>query len=61
MEFLIFSDSHGRKQAMEEAFRRQIRLPDAVLFLGDGLRDLDANDFSPSTLFAVRGNCDFYI
>lgn len=61
MEFLIFSDSHGRKQAMEEAFRRQIRLPDAVLFLGDGLRDLDANDFSPSTLFAVRGNCDFYL
>ena len=61
MEFLIFSDSHGRREAVQEAFRRQIRLPDAVLFLGDGLRDLSAEDFLPSTLFTVRGNCDFYI
>lgn len=61
MEFLIFSDSHGRRGNIEQAFRRQIRLPDALFFLGDGLRDLCADDFAPSALFAVRGNCDFYI
>ena len=43
---------------MQAVYRRQVRVPDAVLFLGDGLRDLDAGDFPASTLFAVQGNCD---
>ena len=43
---------------MQAVYRRQVRVPDAVLFLGDGLRDLDAGDFPHSTLFAVQGNCD---
>ena len=59
MEFLIFSDSHGRYANVREAFRRQVRTPDAVIFLGDGLRDIDAGDFYGSTLYAVQGNCDF--
>ena len=36
-----------------------MRTPDAVIFLGDGLRDIDASDFYGSTLYAVQGNCDF--
>ena len=60
MEFLIFSDSHGRASAMKQVFDRQIRKPDAVLFLGDGLRDASPELFAPSALFAVRGNCDLF-
>lgn len=59
MECLILSDSHGRYGAIGEAFRRQVRTPDAVFFLGDGLRDLDAGDVYGSTLYAVQGNCDW--
>ena len=59
MEFLIFSDSHGRYTAMQSAYQKQVRSPDAVLFLGDGLRDLAAEDFFASTLYAVQGNCDW--
>ena len=59
MELLIFSDSHGHSQAMQAAYQRQVRFPDAVLFLGDGLRDLCASDFPASTLYAVQGNCDW--
>ena len=40
MNILVFSDSHGRGSRMLEALARQIKKPDAVIFLGDGLRDL---------------------
>ena len=59
MEFLIFSDSHGRYGAMRAAYQKQVRHPDGVMFLGDGLRDLEASDFPASTLYAVQGNCDW--
>ena len=59
MELLIFSDSHGRYDAMHRAYQKQVRPPDAVLFLGDGLRDLGMGDFPASTLYAVQGNCDW--
>lgn len=59
MEFLIFSDSHGRSDSLSHAFQRQIKAPDAVCFLGDGLRDLSAGDFYGSMLYAVQGNCDW--
>ena len=59
MEFLIFSDSHGRYGAMRAAYQKQVRCPDGVIFLGDGLRDLEAGDFPGSTLYAVQGNCDW--
>ena len=60
MEFLIFSDSHGRATAMHEALARQVRDPDAILFLGDGLRDAEWLDSGGSALFMVRGNCDWF-
>ena len=45
---------------MEEIIRRQITPPDAIFFLGDGLRDLAWCDLGGSPLYAVRGNCDLY-
>lgn len=61
MDLLIFSDSHGRAEAMQVVLDRQIRTPDAVIFLGDGLRDIQWLDTNGSTLFDVRGNCDWFL
>ena len=58
MEFLIFSDAHGRNSGIRAALARQPRQPDGVIFLGDGLRQLDRAMFAPTPLFCVRGNCD---
>lgn len=60
MNLLVFSDSHGRGSNMLEAFSRQIKRPDAIVFLGDGLRDLSYCEFSDIPIFAVSGNCDIY-
>ena len=60
MEILIFSDSHGRAEAMETALARQIKRPDCVFFLGDGLRDVQAVEWGNSPLYTVRGNCDWF-
>lgn len=61
MEFLILSDAHGNKAAIERAMRLQVRTPDAVFFLGDGLREFYGADLSQSALFAVAGNCDLFL
>ncbi len=60
MNILVFSDSHGNGDRIEEVVRRQITPPDAIFFLGDGLRDLAWCDLGGSRLYSVRGNCDFY-
>lgn len=60
MEFLIFSDSHGTYYGAIEALERQIKAPDAVFFLGDGVRDMSASDFGGAAFFSVRGNCDLF-
>lgn len=59
MEFLIFSDSHGSASHMSAALERQIKAPDAILFLGDGARDLDRLFVCDTPIWAVRGNCDW--
>ena len=59
MEFLIFSDSHGSASNMSLALDRQIKTPDAILFLGDGARDLDRLFVCDTPIWAVRGNCDW--
>ena len=59
MDILIFSDSHGRGELIAEVLDRQITPPGAVIFLGDGLRDLDRVDTGAAELYCVRGNCDF--
>lgn len=61
MELLVFSDSHGNIRPLTEALRRQVRPPDAVIFLGDGLRDVLGLTFSESAFYAVAGNCDGYL
>ena len=58
MEFLIFSDSHGRKRRIEEVVARQVRPVDAVFFLGDGVGDLD-DRVNGIPVIRVRGNCDW--
>ena len=60
MEFLIFSDSHGSASNMSLALDRQIKTPDAILFLGDGARDIDNLFVVDTPIWAVRGNCDWY-
>ena len=60
MNILVFSDSHGHGDRIEDVIRRQITPPDAIFFLGDGLRDLAWINTGGSPLYSVRGNCDFY-
>ena len=60
MKILVISDVHGRRDAVERVLSQQ---PDArtVLFLGDGLREVeDVADIHPErTFLTVPGNCDF--
>ena len=56
LTLLVVSDTHGRADLLAQAFRRA--KPDGVLFLGDGLRDLNVLP-DDTTLRAVRGNCDW--
>ena len=58
MEILVFSDSHGRAGRIREAIDRQIKKPDAIIFLGDGLRDIASIDTDGIPIMSVAGNCD---
>lgn len=60
MRILVLSDSHGDIFSMRTAI--QTSPADAVIFLGDGLRDWEEVFSSIRTrkTAAVRGNCDFY-
>jgi len=60
LNILVFSDSHGHGDRIEEIVRRQITQPDAIFFLGVGLRDLAWCDLGGAPVYSVRGNCDFY-
>ena len=59
MKALIFSDSHGRCDAMKTVWQLHAHNTDAVIFLGDGPADFS---FLPKDvpLYAVRGNNDFF-
>ena len=59
MTLLVISDTHGRRDRVQELLRLH-REAEAVLFLGDGLRDLPEELCSSDRprLFAVSGNCD---
>ena len=59
MDILVISDSHGRQDRIEEAVSRQIKKPDAVIFLGDGQRDIAYAQLGDIPLYRVSGNCDF--
>ena len=60
MKCLIFSDSHGKIEALESALCRH-PTAEVVFFLGDGIREAEAvsaKDGNRSWFF-VLGNCDF--
>lgn len=58
MKICVCSDSHGNTAHLEKIIAWE--KPDLLLFLGDGLRDLDGLDFPPGcVVYRVRGNCDF--
>ena len=59
MEYLVLSDSHGRADRIDLVLERQLRAPDAILFLGDGLHDLRVLEYQDLCVRCVRGNCDF--
>lgn len=61
MELLIFSDSHGDTEGMRQAIMRQVRRPDAICFLGDGLSDAEHLESGRPLWYCVRGNCDWGI
>ena len=58
MNILVISDSHGRRDRIKEVLERQIKRPDALIFLGDGLTDLDYCDTTGISVYKVCGNCD---
>lgn len=58
MNVLVFSDSHGGADKICEALARQISPPAAIVFLGDGLRDIDKIDADNIPIYSVCGNCD---
>ena len=60
MNILVFSDSHGRGARIDAVIQLQIRKPDAIIFLGDGLRDIAYCDTGNIPVYAVQGNCDIY-
>jgi putative phosphoesterase len=60
MNILVFSDSHGRGERIDAVIELQVRKPDAIIFLGDGLRDIAYCNTGNIPIYAVRGNCDIY-
>ncbi len=60
MDILVLSDSHGRRDMVEEAIKIQIKKPDAIIYLGDGQRDIKNADTDDIPLYSVSGNCDSY-
>jgi putative phosphoesterase len=60
MDILIFSDSHGDTAGIRQMLRQQIHRPDAIFFLGDGLRDTDQLSPIDPSLYRVYGNCDWF-
>ena len=59
MKLLVFSDVHGRSDRAEDVILLH-KDADAVLFLGDGLREVERLSFDRPSLspISVRGNCD---
>ena len=58
MKVLICSDSHGARRSLLRVLEKES--PQTLLFLGDGLRDLESLQLLCPTMkiVAVQGNCD---
>ena len=63
-DYLVLSDTHGRSHLLGQVAKKLCFRPAAILFLGDGLKDLDALEDIPSLrdvpVHAVSGNCDSF-
>lgn len=59
MTLLVISDSHGNYRRVEEAVSSN-KNASAVLFLGDGLRDISYLPSDLPPVISVRGNCDLF-
>lgn len=59
-KLVILSDSHNSRDAVERILKAE-RDADALIFLGDGLRDLELalTQFPKLRAYAVAGNCDY--
>ena len=60
MKFLVFSDSHSSPNRMLKAVSMHQGKCDAIIFLGDGIRDLPPLEakYSNIPILKVKGNCD---
>ena len=60
-KLLVLSDSHGGRAAIERVLMKESKSIDALIFLGDGLRDLElALTLYPKLrAYSVAGNCDY--
>jgi putative phosphoesterase len=59
-KLVVLSDSHNTPEAVRRIFAAE-KGCDAVIYLGDGLKDIDrvAPEFSYMRVYSVAGNCDF--
>ena len=62
MKIVVFSDSHSCPNRILKAIDAHHGKCDLIIFLGDGLRDLDlASTKYPSIpIVKVKGNCDYF-
>lgn len=61
MKALVFSDSHGKYLNIKNAIELHKSNTDAVIFLGDGIKDIERikDSYPQIAFFIVKGNCDF--
>ncbi|MBQ7383486.1 MAG: YfcE family phosphodiesterase [Clostridia bacterium] len=59
MKLLVISDSHGRADRIKDAFELN-RDADYLIFLGDGIRNLEYAELGNIPIISVRGNCDLF-
>ncbi len=62
MKILVFSDSHSNQKYIEKALEMHNFCADLVIFLGDGIRDIEnvKSRHSHLNFFVVKGNCDVF-
>ena len=58
MRFLVVSDIHGRYERLAKLIDQQKGI-DALIFLGDGRRDIENTELDGIPLFSVTGKLEF--
>lgn len=62
MDWIIVSDIHGQYDRLDRVLAQQLKRPDGLIFLGDGLRDMQKirEEWQTLPVLSVCGNCDFF-